>query len=274
MNPSRRILAEITRSGDRMVDLGQAALLIAQEDCPGLEVRPYILRLDQLAESAADVVRGLGQEDGTAALVAHLFSREGFRGNEDHYYDPRNSYLNEVLDRRLGIPITLAIVAMEVARRLHLPLTGVGLPGHFVLRYSAKGELLFDPFRGGRRLSLEDCRELVSRVSGEVFPLRPEHLRSATKHEILIRILRNLKSAHMRAEDLPRTLAAVERIMMLDPDDHSEIRERGTILAKMGLTTKALVDLETYIRLEPDAADSEDVWEQVRSIRGARSLLN
>src|SRR5262245_26417260 len=161
MNPSRRILAEITRSGDRMVDLGQAALLIAQEDYPGLEVRPYIAKLDALAASAAAVTQGLAPEEATIALVEHLFNKEGFRGNEDNYYDPRNSYLNEVLDRRLGIPITLALVAMEVARRLRLPLVGVGLPGHFVLRYSSRGELIFDPFRGGRRLTLEDCRELV-----------------------------------------------------------------------------------------------------------------
>jgi regulator of sirC expression with transglutaminase-like and TPR domain len=274
MNPSRRILAEITRSGDRMVDLGQAALLIAQEDCPGLEVRPYLKKLDELARGASAATHGLAPEEATAALVEHLFVKEGFRGNEDNYYDPRNSYLNEVLDRRLGIPITLSLVGMEVARRLRLPLVGVGLPGHFVLRYSARGEIIFDPFRGGRRLSLEDCRELVARVSGETFPLRPEHLRSATKLEILIRILRNLKSAHMRADDLPRALAAVERIMILDPEDHSEIRERGTILARMGLTTKALVDLETYIRLEPDAHDSDEVWEKVREIRVSRSLLN
>jgi len=104
--------------------------------------------------------------------------------------------------------------------------------------------------------------------------LRAEHLRSATKLEVLVRIVRNLKGAYMRSSDLPRALAAVERILILDPDDHSEIRERGDLLAKMGLATKALVDLETYLRLEPDAADADEVWDQVRAIREARSLLN
>jgi regulator of sirC expression with transglutaminase-like and TPR domain len=274
MNASRRILAELTRSDEGRVDLGQAALLIAQEDYPDLEVRPYLARLDELARRAAPATQGLAPEEATAALVRWLFDVEGFRGNEDDYYDPRNSYLNEVLDRRLGIPITLAVVAMEVARRLGLPLTGVGLPGHFVLRYTNKGEVLFDPFRGGKQLTLEDCRALVSRASGEVFPLRREHLRSATKLEILLRILRNLKNASMRAEDLPRALAAVERIMILNPGDHAELRERGMILAKLGLATKALVDLETYLRLDPDAIDTDEVWEHVRAIRAARSLLN
>ena len=178
-----------------------------------------------------------------------------------------------MLDRRLGIPITLAVVAMEVARRLRLPVTGVGLPGHFVLRYTSRGETFFDPFRGGQALSLDDCREIVSRASGGR-ALRAEHLRPASRLEILLRILRNLKGAYTRANDMPRALAAVERILILDPHDHAEIRERGMILAKMGLATKALVDLETYLRLDPDAVDSEEVWEQVRAIRQARSLLN
>lgn len=274
MNPSRRILAELSRVSDGRVDLGQAALLIAQEDYPDLEVRPYLAKIDELANRAARVTQGLPPAEAAKALMHHLYEDEGFRGNEDAYYDPRNSYLNEVLDRRIGIPITLAVLGMEVGRRLGLPLHGVGLPGHFVLRYDTKGDLLFDPYRGGKVLTLEDCRELISRVSGEVFPLRSEHLRPATKLEILLRILRNLKHAYTRAEDLPHALAAVERIMILDPEDHSEIRDRGALLATMGLATKALVDLETYLRLEPDAHDSDEVWQQVRSIRESRSLLN
>jgi len=274
MNPSRRILAELSRSSDGRVDLAQAALLIAQEEYPDLEIRPYLARLDELAARAAPATKGLPPEEAAAALVRFLYVDEGFRGNEDNYDDPRNSYLNEVLDRRLGIPITLSLIGMEVGRRLHLPLTGVGLPGHFVLRYTSKGETIFDAYHGGQRLTLDDCREIVSRASGGVMTLRAEHLRSATKLEILVRILRNLKGAYTRSADLHRALAAIERILILEPDDHSEIRERGTLLAKMGLATKALVDLETYLRLEPDAPDSDEVWKQVRTIREARSLLN
>ena len=274
MNPSRRILAELSRSSVGRVDLAQAALLIAQEEYPDLEIRPYLAKLDALAASAAPAVKGLPPEEAAGALVRFLYEEQGFRGNEDNYYDPRNSYLNEVLDRRLGIPITLSLIGMEVGRRLRLPLMGVGLPGHFVLRYTTRGETIFDPYRGGARLTLDDCREIVSRASGGSMTLRAEHLRSATRLEILVRILRNLKGAYMRTQDLPRALAAVERILILEPEDHSEIRERGVLLAKMGLATKALVDLETYLRLEPDAPDSDEVWEQVRSIREARSLLN
>ena len=274
MNPSRRILVELSRSVNARLDLGQAALLIAQEDYPDLEVRPYLARLDELAARAGGVTDGRGPEEASAALVSFLFKDEGFRGNEDNYDDPRNSYLNEVLDRRLGIPITLAVVAIEVGRRLGLPLVGVALPGHFVLRHSDTGESLFDPFHGGRRMTLDDCRKIVSRASEGTLTLGARHLRSATNLEILLRILRNLKGACLKAGDLQRALAAVERVMILDPEDHSEIRERGMILARMGLATKALVDLETYLRLDPDALDSEEVWQQVRAIRGARSMLS
>ena len=273
MNPSRRILTELLREDDERVDLAQAALLIAQEDYSDLEIRPYLARLDQLASRAGELVKGLPDDEATAGLVRFLFVDEGFKGNEDDYHDPRNSYLNEVLDRRLGIPITLSVVAMEVARRLGLPLMGLALPGHFILRYSTQGELMFDPFNGGQRLTLDGCREIVARASGQTLELDAEHLRPAGTHEILIRILRNLKGACLRANDLPRALAAIERIMIMNPDDHAEIRDRGMILAKMGLATKALVDLETYLRLDPDAHDSDEVWEQVRSIRGARSML-
>lgn len=274
MNPSRRILVELTRADNRRVDLAQAALLIAQEDYADLEIRPYLTRLDDLAARTAGAIEGVAPRDAAAALTAHVFGTEGFRGNEETYYDPRNSYLNEVLDRRLGIPITLAVVAMEVARRLSVPLEGVGLPGHFILRSPAHAELMFDPFNGGRLVSLDECQEIVSSASEGALDLEHEHLRAATKLEILVRILRNLKSAYLQGSDLPRALAAVERIMILDPQDFSEIRERGLILAKMGLATKALVDLETYLRLDPDAIDSDEIWEQVRTIREARSMLS
>ena len=257
------------------VDLAQAALLIAQEEYPELEIRPYLVRLDEIALRARPATKGLSRPDAAAALMKFLFQDEGFSGDEENYYDPRNSYLNEVLERRRGIPITLSVVAMEVGRRLGLRIAGVGLPGHLILRHPAPGgDLMFDPFRGGQPLSLDDCREIVSRVSDGTMMLRAEHLKAATKLEILVRILRNLKSAYVRAEDLHRALAAVERILILDPDDHDELRERGLVLAKMGLATKALVDLESYLRLEPDAVDSDEVWQQVRKIREDRSLLN
>lgn len=261
--------------GDARVDLALAALLIAQEEYPELEIRGYVARIEELASRAAAASKGLAPAAAAGALVKFVFQDEGFRGDEDNYYDPRNSYLNEVLDRRLGVPITLSVLAMEIGRRAGVRLTGVGLPGHFVLRFpAASGDLLFDPFRGGAEISLDDCREIVARISDGALELKAEHLRSSTKLEILVRILRNLKSAYLRAEDLPRALAAVERILILDPDDHDELRERGQLLGKMGLTTKALVDLESYLRLVPDAADSDEIWEQIRTIREARSLLN
>ena len=275
MNTSRRILAELANGGQVRVDLAQAALLIAQEEYRDLEIRPYLARLDDLAARAARSIGGLPPHVAATGLVRFLFQEEAFRGDEANYYDPRNSYLNEVLDRRLGIPITLCLLAMEVGRRLGLRFAGVGLPGHFVLRHAAPGgELFFDAFRGGNPLTLDDCREIVSRVSEGKLTLRAEHLRPAGKLEILVRILRNLKTSYLKLEDFPRALAAVERLLILNPLDHDELRDRGLLLAKMGLVTKALVDLESYLRLVPDASDTDEVWEQVREIRKARSLLN
>jgi len=200
-------------------DLATGALLIAAEEYPQLNPAPYLRRLDLLAERVRD---RLGDE--TAPVVALqemaqvLFEEEGFRGNEDAYHDPRNSFLNDVLDRRLGIPITLGIITLEVAWRLGLPLEGINFPGHFLLRYPGEvARVLVDPFDAGRFRWEDEAQDLLDRVYGGMVRMRPEFLQPADRSDILARVLTNLKGIYLNSGDDDRALAAVDRILLIRP---------------------------------------------------------
>jgi regulator of sirC expression with transglutaminase-like and TPR domain len=255
------------------LDLATAALLVAAEEYPQLPLAPYLRRLDLLAERVRD---RLGDE--TAPLVVLqelnrvLFEEEGFRGNVDEYYDVRNSFLNDVLDRRLGIPITLSVVYLEVGWRLGLPLVGVAFPGHFLVRYEGEAlRLLVDPFEGGRLRFEDQAQELLDRVYGGMVPLQPEYLQPVSKREILVRILTNLKGIYLNARDDRRALAAIERILVLRPGAANELRDRGMLLARIGRVGEAIADLERYLSSAPEAPDARRVRELIRELaRGER----
>jgi len=242
-------------------DLAHAALLVAAEEYPQLVPEPYLRRLDLLAERVRD---RLGDEEGPPLVLQEisrvLFVDEDFRGNVEAYYDPRNSYLNDVLDRRLGIPITLSIVYLEVGWRLGLPLEGVNFPGHFLVRYPGEAlSLLVDPFQAGEIRFEDQAQELLDRVYGGSVTLRPEYLRPAGRREIVARLVANLKGIHQNARDDRRMLAAVERLLILRPDDPAEVRDRGMLLARVGRNDEAIADLERYLQTSPDAADAARV---------------
>ena len=238
--------------------MARAALLVAQEAYPQLPVEIYQNRLDQLAEE----VRGrLGDE--TAPLVVldelldTLYRRHGFSGNREAYYDPRNSFLNDVLDRRLGIPLTLGMVLLEVGWRLGLPLEGVAFPHHFLVRYRGEGlDLLLDPFDGGQIRFEDQAQELLDRVYGGMVRVQPSFLRTATRRDMLVRLLTNLKGVYLNAEDSLRTLGVVERILMLRPDAASERRALGLLLARMGRFDEAADHLRAYLATEPIPDDA------------------
>ncbi len=208
----RRLLDALLTRPDREVNLGEAALLIAAEEYPGLAVRDYLVRLDEmgwaLRQRLDDEPR---PERAVMALNKYLFQEQGFRGNTKEYYDPRNSYLNEVLDRRTGIPITLSTVYMEVARRAGLDVEGVGLPGHFVVRIQAPGHpLLVDPFNSGTVLTEKDCQQRLDRIFGGKVKMEPKMLQPCRHRDMLERILRNLKAVYIRDQDVQRALRMVE----------------------------------------------------------------
>jgi regulator of sirC expression with transglutaminase-like and TPR domain len=239
------------------VDLAMAALLIAAEEYPQLVPEPYLRRLDELAERVRD-----RQWDATAPVVVLqdlsrvLFEEEGFRGNEEEYYDPRNSFLNDVLDRRLGIPITLSVVYLEVGWRLGLPLHGVNFPGHFLVRYDGEAlKLLIDPFQGGRVRFEDEAQDLLDHVYGGSIRMKDEFLRPADRRAILVRILENLKGNYLNSRDDVRALAALERVLLLLPDSADHVRDRGMILTRLGRDGEAGEALRRYLELVPDAPD-------------------
>lgn len=271
----RSRFAEIVSREDDQINLAEAALLIAAEEYPRLDVELYLERLDYFGdlvrERAADSVDAIGV---IAALNDILFERLGFRGNRESYYDPRNSYLNEVIDRRTGIPITLTAVYIEVAKRIGFPIKGVGLPFHFIAKHEAEGgDVFIDPFNAGGLLGSAGCDELITQMSGGKLKLRPEHLEAVTNKQILARMLSNLLGVYS-ASDRRRALAAIDRILLIDPDSTPHIRDRGLLLAMIGDRTAAIAELERYLELALNAPDADTIREQMKSIRQSQARLN
>jgi regulator of sirC expression with transglutaminase-like and TPR domain len=243
------------------LQLAHAALLIAAEEYPQLDPAPYLQRLDYYAERVKD---RLADESAAPVLLSEiskmLFVEEGFKGNAEAYYDPRNSYLNDVLDRRLGIPITLSIIYLEIGWRLGLPLEGVNFPGHFLIRYQGEAlKLLVDPFQDGMIRFEDEAQDLLDRVYGGTVKLQTDYLRGADKRDVLVRLLSNLKTIHLNARDDERALAAAERILILRPDSAEDVRDRGMLLARRGRITEAVAELEHYLEVLPAAPDAQRI---------------
>jgi regulator of sirC expression with transglutaminase-like and TPR domain len=254
------------------IPLADAALAIAQEEYPRLDGARTIATLDELA---ASVSARLSPQRTTAEVLRQLrvvlFDEGGFRGNQDHYYDPRNSFLNEVVERRLGIPITLSIVYIEVASRVGLPVQGVAFPGHFLVKCAAAGrEVFIDPFHGGEVLSAEDC---VARMRTRD-DFDPRQLDAVGSRAILARLLHNLKRIYVEAGDDVRALWVVDRLLLLSPDDAAERRDRGLVCARLGHTRLAADDLAHYLAASPHAQDGDQVAALLAQLRGRSTLLN
>jgi regulator of sirC expression with transglutaminase-like and TPR domain len=270
----RERFAELARLPDAKVDLALAALWIAAEEYPSLDVRAYLARLDALAEAAAPRLGAAADAERAERLLRFLFLEQGFTGNEKSYDDPRNSYLNEVLDRRTGIPITLSLVLVEVARRLELPLRGVSFPGHFLVKLDGPALRVLDPFFGCV-LSLAECRARLQAALGHDVAFDPErHLRAATPREVLVRILTNLKHIHLRARDFGRTLACCERILLLNPDSPTELRDRGLVFEQLECFAAAAHDLERFLRSAPDDETAPAVRDRLRALRARGQRLH
>lgn len=255
-------------SGER-IDLAEAALLIAAEEYPALDVPGYLSCLDDLARRGREALVGAqGAAERVDRLNRYLFVERGFAGDSEHYEDPRNSFINEVLDRRAGIPITLALVYMEVARRLDLDVRGICFPGHFLIKWlHAGGEIVVDPF-SGQVLSQEDCQARLAAVLGEGAVLDPEvHLRAAGSREILVRMLTNLKLLYVRARDFERALACCERILLLTPDTPAELRDRGLVYEQLECFGAAVADLERFLALAPHEGSAGAVAARLPALR-------
>ena len=273
---AHKAFANVVARPEPELDLGRAALLIARAEYPTLDVEHYLGRLDAMAASVAPEVTWETEPMRRVAVLSRfLFVTEGFRGNGEQYYDPRNSFLNDVLDRKLGIPITLSIVYMELARRLRLPVVGVGFPGHFLVKYVMDdGEILLDPFHRGAILTPADCRRRLKEMTDGSVAFQPDHLRSVTKRQILSRMLSNLKHIYLRARNLPKAMQVMDLMLVVSPEDPVEVRDRGLLLSQAGRLGAALRDLERYLALAPKAEDADSIKDHMAGIRRRMASMN
>ncbi len=274
-------LLELAARPDADIDVALGAALIAKDTYPSLDVLALLAELDQMA---APLFR-LGLEEQSAydqskILADHIYGTLGFRGNETDYYDPKNSLLSDVMDRKLGIPITLAILYCEIARRVGVPARGVAFPGHFLVRIERPeglpgGALTIDPFFGGRVLDEESIVRLLHRALGPSETLRPgEHLSPAPAKSILVRLLTNLKAIHMTRGDHARAHLALDRILLFAPNAAAVLRERGLLAARLGALESARMDLARAIELDPDAADEWSLKARLDDLKGKSRVLN
>ena len=253
---------------DHEIDLATAALLIAATEYPQLDVGQQLGVLDSLSAGASHRLEA--DRDplfSVNTLSEYLFDEVGFRGNLEDYYDPRNCFLNEVLGRRLGIPITLSLLCIEVGKRLGIPLAGVGMPGHFLLRHQEEEDLIIDPFHKGILLTEEECAQRLRQVTRTDAPWDSRYLSPVSNREFIARILRNLKNIYFEGQDYVRALTIIERLMALQPEVAQERRDRGVAHYQLGRYQEALDDLLGYLDAAPNGSDSEEVKRLVGHIR-------
>jgi regulator of sirC expression with transglutaminase-like and TPR domain len=276
--------AELLARDETEIDLARACLLIAADAYPGLDVEGYLGEIERFGvRLRGRLAPGAAVEERVIALNQFLFDELGFSGNARDYYDPRNSYLNEVLDRRTGIPITLSILYLEIGRRTGLALEGVSFPGHFLVRLRLRGAMLvLDPFSGGEALSETDLRTRLARVIPEgatggapvdSLPLDP-FLEPAGKRQILARLLRNLKGIYREADQRQRLLEVLNRMLVVAPEAHGELRDRGFLYQHMECYRAALKDLQDYSALAPEAPDIDEVRARLLDLSARCARLN
>lgn len=268
-------LAALAADPHADADLAELALHLARDEYPDLDVGVYLARLDDLAERLRPRLTGRLAAD-AVELTQLLFADEDFAGNQADYYDPRNSYLNDVLDRKLGLPITLSLVAAAVGGRAGLTVEGVGLPGHFVAKVVGEdgAAVFFDPFHAGRFLDRAACEALVTEATGQPFALTPQAAAAAPNAAIAVRLLTNLKSVYLKTADFARAARTTERLVSLLPNDAEQRRDLGVCLIHAGRPGKAVDHLRAYLAAAPDAADVETVKEFLAEALGEVARWN
>lgn len=256
--PSQQRFQEEVSRPNEAIAVAKAALYIAQSEYPDLDIDTHLIALDRMAEAIAP---RLPKERYPLRVLQemsrYLHQELGFDGDRDNYYDPRNSYLNQVLSRRRGIPITLSLVYLEVAKRLELPMVGIGMPGHFLIRPEFEDAGIFiDAFNGGEILFEQDCQQILQQIYQQPIPLEPQYLAPVSSRQLLLRMLTNLKIIYINQQQLDRILTIVEYILLLVPEAEQEKRDRGLLYYQLGEWDKAKTDLEDYLAAVPQAEDA------------------
>ena len=251
------------------IDLGRAALAIATQEYPDLKIDDCLSQLDALGQA---VELRMGDEKNPyriiAALNTVLFKELGFQGNRSEYYDPKNSFLNDVITHKKGIPISLSVIYMEVARRVGLSLAGVGFPGHFLVKYEdGDVEILIDVFNEGEIRSREDLDRMLQQIYRGQVSYQDGFVAALGKRDILRRMLNNLKWIYLERGEPLKSLTVLDQLVILDPRSASEIRDRGLLYITLERYAQALEDLESYLRLAPGADDLEMVKAHIESVR-------
>jgi len=244
---------------EAQINLGKAALYLAKEEYPELDAEEYLNALDVMA---AEIKERLPAESYPLRIIKsinnYLYDDLGFKGNTRDYYDPRNSFLNQVIERRTGIPITLALVYLEVAKRIDFPMVGIGMPGHFLIRPDfEEADIYVDAFNQGEILFPQDCAERLAQIYGQPVQMRPEFFEAVSPKQFLARMLTNLKVIYINRGEESKALGAIERILLLFPEAAIERRDRGVLYYQQGRWTEARQDLESYLVNVPDAGDAE-----------------
>jgi regulator of sirC expression with transglutaminase-like and TPR domain len=275
---SSRALAALLALPDAAIDLGQASLLIAREEYPDLQVGVYLAHLEELAAAVRARLRG---GEGFTTLVAHLnrllFDELGFRGGREEQPDPRDSFLNEVLDRRIGAPVSLSTIYIEVGRRIGCPLAGVSFPGHFLVRHGNPGceqDILIDPLNRGALLTETDCRRRLRAMYDGRVEFKPEFLRRVLNREILDRMLVDLKRVYQGERDYHRALRVQNQLLCLHPDRPETLRDRGLIYDCLACFAQAADDLSAYTKAAPDAPDAPAVRRRLRILQVLSPVMN
>ena len=256
---ARQYFYQEIQQPDEDINLAKAALYIAQEEYPDIDTEEYLNAIDTMAMELEErlpsfryplrVIQSINQ---------YLYEELGFDGNKLDYYDPRNSFLNDVIERKTGIPITLALVYMEVAKRIDFPMVGVGMPGHFLIRPDVEDIGIFvDALNGGEVMFAQDCHERRSQIYQQEVTLKPEFLAVVSNRQFLTRMLTNLKYIYLQKQDLERSLRTVERILLLFPEASFELRDRGLLYYQLGQFSQAAEDLQIYLIKVPDAKDAD-----------------
>jgi len=272
-------MARIAALPDREIPLAEACLLIGALENPGLPLDEFLGKLDDLAVASGLGDRAARRGVPRAELLAHfLFVEQGFAGNRQDYYDPRNSFLDQVVTRKLGIPITLAVLYLEVAWRLGIRAHGIGFPGHFLVSYRRGGETaVLDPFAHGAAITTHELNRRLRRLFGQGGPTMantPELLRPATRREIVVRLLRNLKGIYLNLGDHRRALGVLDLVLLFAPDAGLELRARAAVHQQLGMSRAALADLQRYLEVVPEAPDADTVRASIDQLRNSAGHLH
>ena len=272
LSPARQKFWQIAHTPDLQMSIEhllEGALAIAWEEYPRMDLGHYREMCDRMV---TDLQSRLAKIHYPLKVIQeinqYLFVEQGFAGNDHDYYDPRNSFINDLLDRRLGIPLTLSLVYMVISDRLGFPMDGISFPGHFIIRPQHPDlEIFIDPYHKGEILFPEDCAAKLKQLYGYDIPLQPEYLEPVSIRRILERLLNNLKMIYLRRREPAKALAAIERSLMLNPDVPTQWRDRGLICYQLDRHTEARIDLENYLQEVPYAEDGRIILQLIAEMK-------